>query len=604
MRGDAVAWQVVAALAVLAATLGASGVVLLRSRMAVTSGLLLIGAALVGSAGLAARVGGAQGWALEGADGRVSTGLFTAAALLAAPLAVCLYPRPDLRHPAEFIAAATVGAAGVVAVADPGDPGTTSAMAMISVLVLICRLWWRLERGPADERGPLLWLAFALGCAGLVAGLGMFAGDGSSAGGVVGVAAFAVVGPVMAVGLRRPDVVDVRGLIVHAVVVGVTVLLYVALFVGGASALGLRDDGEPTSLGVLALLGAGCALAFYPTTVVLRGVIDQLLFGDRPDPLLAATQVADRIGDDPVMALRAICETLVLPYACLRADGRELASSGTAVTHTRTLPLPLGGNSVGEIVVGLRAGDLTLAAADADVLRIVAPLLAQTIRARALAADLQASRGAVIAAVEDERRRLRRDLHDGLGPTLTGVAFATDAARNKLRDGDGAAADALLARLRADTADAIAEIRRLVEGLRPPALDELGLVAAVRQQAHAMHTAAGAPLAVTIEAPQPMPDLPAAAEVAAYRIVVEALTNVARHAGSPTAHVTLSVNGAGRDPAVLDITVADAGGTGTPWTPGVGMSSMRERVEQVGGELHAGAAPSGGLVRASIPLTT
>lgn len=248
------------------------------------------------------------------------------------------------------------------------------------------------------------------------------------------------------------------------------------------------------------------------------------------------------------------------------------------------------------MVVGLRAGDLRLAPSDEHVLRIVAPLLAQTIRARALAEDLRASRGQAIAAIEEEHRRLRRDLHDGLGPTLTGVAFATDAARNKLRD-DPAEAAALLTRLRSDTSDAIAEVRRLVEGLRPPALDELGLVAAVTQQARHMHTAAGIPLTVTVDAPDPMPGLPAAAEVAAYRIVVEALTNVARHSGSATAHVVLGLADGG-----LTITVDGSGVGGAAWTPGTGMSSMRERAEQVGGRLSAGARPDGGRVEAVLPL--
>lgn len=112
-----------------------------------------------------------------------------------------------------------------------------------------------------------------------------------------------------------------------------------------------------------------------------------------------------------------------------------------------------------------------------------------------------------------------------------------------------------------------------------------------------MHTAGGAPLTVTIDAPEPMPDLPAAAEVAAFRIVVEALTNVARHASSDSAHVTLSVGAGG-----LEIVVDDAGHNGHPWRPGVGMSSMRERAEQVGGRLSAGAGPAGGRVEALIPL--
>ena len=167
--------------------------------------------------------------------------------------------------------------------------------------------------------------------------------------------------------------------------------------------------------------------------VMLRGVVDQLLFGDRPDALTAASSLADQIGDDPVLALAAIREALVLPYASLRVADETLATSGSEVTHTRVLPLRLGRDLLGEVVVGLRPGDLSLSSADEDVLRIVAPLLAQTLRARALARDLKESRGAAITAIEDERRRLRRDIHDGLGPTLSGVAFSADAARNQIR---------------------------------------------------------------------------------------------------------------------------------------------------------------------------
>jgi signal transduction histidine kinase len=582
-----IAWPVVAALVVLAGTLGGSGVVLLRSRTAVVSGALLLVAAVAGAAGLVARV--------SDAPDPASKALFTAAALLAAPLAVCLYPRADLRHPVDFVAAATVGSAGLVAVATANDAESVTAMAMLSVTVLICRLWWRLERGPRDERGPLLWLTFAFGTASLVAGVGIFAMENSTAGGAIGPAAFAIVGPAMAVGLWRPDVVDVRGLIVHAVVIGVTVLLYVAVFSGVVSTLKLAGAQDPP-VGTLGLVGAACALGFHPATVVLRGVIDQLLFGDRPDPLTAATQVADRIGDDPVLALRAIREALVLPYASLRAEGQTLATSGTEVTHTRTLPLRLGDDAVGEMVVGLRAGELMLSADDEHVLRIVAPLLAQTLRATALARDLQESRGAAIAAIEDERRRLRRDLHDGLGPTLTGVAFSADASRNHLST-DAEAADALLARLRDDTAGAISEVRRLVEGLRPATLDELGLVGAVRQHAASLHAAEGKPLEVTIDTPETLPDLSAAAEVAAYRIVVESLTNVARHAGATKVQVSISA-----DEGLLHLSVRDDGVSAKQWKPGVGLSSMRERAEQVGGSVVASARHDGGRVDAIIPL--
>ncbi len=344
------------------------------------------------------------------------------------------------------------------------------------------------------------------------------------------------------------------------------------------------------------VLCAVLAFGVRPLQVMLRGVVDQLLFGDRPDALAAATSLADRIGDDPALALDAVREALVLPYASIRAGGEELASSGTEVTHTRVLPLRLGEDEVGEVVVGLRAGDFGLSAADEDVLRIVAPLLAQTLRARQMSRDLQKSREAVVAAVEEERRRLRRDLHDGLGPTLSGVAFATDAARNQVRSNPDRA-DELLVQLRADTASAITEIRRLVEGLRPPALDELGLEGAIRQHASALHSSAGLPLPVSVSVPSALPPLSAATEVAAYRIVVEALTNVVRHSAASRADVSLSV-----EDQALVLAVRDDGGTAGDWTPGVGIASMRERSLQVGGTLTAYATRDGGLVEASIPL--
>ena len=404
------------------------------------------------------------------------------------------------------------------------------------------------------------------------------------------------IGPAaMAVGAVRPDIVDVRGLVTRTVVAATVLIGYIASAVGLASAVE-AVSGAPLDATPLVVLCGLLAFGVQPLQVMLRGVVDQLLFGDRPDPLTAATSLADRIGDDPALALDAIRESLVLPYSCLRSGGEVLATSGSEVTHTRVLPLRLGGDDVGEIVVGLRAGDLGLSHADEDVLRIVAPLLAQTLRARAMTRDLQKSREAVVTAVEEERRRLRRDLHDGLGPTLSGVAFATDAARNQLRSNPDRA-DELLVLLRADTAGAIAEVRRLVEGLRPPALDELGLVGAIRQHATSLHSASGAPLAVAVEAPNPLPPLPAATEVAAYRIVIEALTNVVRHAGASSANVQLDV--LKQD---LLLAVADNGSSDVAWTPGVGIASMRERATKVGGTLRTTKTPNGWLVEATIPI--
>ena len=446
-------------------------------------------------------------------------------------------------------------------------------------LGLIALCWWRLEIGSDRERELLLWLvAAAVPLAAITAVVVFAEADSVRAVHPAMLAGLALLLlAAFVVGLLRPNVVDVRAVLVSAVVAVVVVTAYIAAFVGGWALLTLLGAGSLTPA-TLALIGVVCAAGVHPLRVLLRGVIDQLLFGDRPDPLRAATRVADSVSDDPALALDAVREALVLPYASLRSEGNTLATAGTPVTHTHRLPLRLGMDGVGELIVGLRAGDLRLSAADEQVLRVVAPLLAQTVR-------LRVSREAAIAGIEDERRRLRRDLHDGLGPTLTGVAYAADAARNLLFT-DAAAADQQLISVRTSTEHAISEIRRLVDGLRPPALDELGLVAALRQ--HASHL----PLPVTVTADE-LPDLGAAVEVAAYRIGLEALTNVVRHAEATSAALTIVAS-----PSSLTIEVVDDGEPTGSWAPGTGITSMRERAALVGGTLFAGD----GRVLATIPL--
>lgn len=191
---------------------------------------------------------------------------------------------------------------------------------------------------------------------------------------------------------------------------------------------------------------------------------------------------------------------------------------------------------------------------------------------------------------------MRRDLHDGLGPRLAGIAFTSDAARNSLQSDPDRAED-LLASIRAETVAAIADIRRLVYGLRPPALDELGLVHALRQQAAALGTDGGRPLRVEFCTDGALDGMPAAVEVAAYRIVMEALTNVARHSGTALAEVSLVL-----EAKRLVIEVRDNGSNAGGWSAGVGLSSMRERAQQLGGSFDAHGGVSGGLVRVVLPL--
>ncbi len=577
------AHTVLAAIAVSAISLGASGALLLRTRARLAGALMLLTAVGTLASALASLAG-------SGPLGRI---LLIGSLELAGGLAVLAYPRPRFEHPVDFCAWIVVAVAGVAGTAGAANVTVYSCMGVTIALTLTGQLWWRFESSGEPDRQAVLWFTITTTSTGLILGIAALAAG--EAGKVIGVLLLAAVGPAMVIGVRRPAIADVRAVIVGVTVLGVVAISYVSVFVGLLAGLDLVGQHHP-SQGLLAVVGVLVAAGFHPLRVVLRGVVDELLFGDRPSPLDAATRVADRIGDDPVFAMRAIREALVLPYASLSAGGVELAASGTAVTYTRRLPLSLGADTVGEIVVGLRPGDLSLSTGDEQVLRIVAPLLAQTLRARALADDLRESRGAAIAAIEEERRRLRRDLHDGLGPTLSGIGFTADAARNTIRS-DPRSADDLLRRLRADAVAAVGEIRRLVYDMRPPALDELGLVSALRQQTSRIRTAAGDPMRVSVDAPADLPRLPAAVEVAAYRIATEAVTNSARHSGADVASVCIDV-----EDDSLAVTIRDPSPRVRAWVPGVGMSSMRERAAEVGGTLFISGDEQGSLVRAHLPI--
>ncbi len=573
------------AVAVVAVSTAVSGIALLLRRRAVVSAALLVCA---GAGGVLAAV-----LLPEGHDRSAAVALVAAASLFA-PAAVATFPRVRWRHPVDFVGLVVIVGCGAIATAHAGaNTDVVEIMGLLQGCTLLAHTWWRIEVSSDRERRALVWMALALIVASLVYFFTAFSAEGFDGGALpsIGTGAFAVIAPAMYVGATLPELVDVRALVVRTVVHTVALVTVMAVFV---LALALLDalGAHRLNVGAQALLAALSATVYQPTRVILRGVVDELLFGERPDPLGAASAVADRIGDDPVVALRAIREALIIPYAAVVVDGVPLATSGIATTHTRSLDL----DGAGELVVGLRPGDLAFSPGDEQVLRLTVPLLAQTLRARALAEQLIESRGQTIAAVEEERRRLRRELHDGLGPRLSGVAFTSDAARNLIRT-DPAAAEEMVTQLRADTVVAIEEIRRMVYAMRPPALDELGLVPALRQQAVGLRNRDGNPVAVEVSAPSEFPDLPAAVEVAAYRIVTEALANVARHSSSLSASVRLQPAADG-----LHLEVTDHGSRNGAWRPGVGMASMRERATELGGTLEAGPGPSGGRVSALLPL--
>jgi len=394
------------------------------------------------------------------------------------------------------------------------------------------------------------------------------------------------------------DLIINRTLVYGALSAGV-VGLYV-LLVGALGALFQSSGNLP-----IALLATGlAAFLIQPLRARLQRGVNRLMYGERDDPYTVLSRLSQQLKTTlaPTAVLpgiaEAVAQTLKLPYVALAlTHGNRLeiaAAYGRPAGDPVQLPLVYQAETVGQLLVAPRAPGEAFTPAERRLLDDIALQAGVAAHAVRLTADLQRSRERLITAREEERRRLRRDLHDGLGPQLASLTLTLAAARELLRH-DVDAADRLLQELAIHTQAAIADIRRVVYDLRPPALDDLGLVLALREQA-AHYTQAG--LQITIAAPDQLPPLPAAVEVAAYRIVQEALTNVVRHAQARTCTVGLTLGDA------LDVEIRDDG-VGLPpgGRAGVGLTSMRERTTELGGTCRIESVPGRGTcIRAQLPL--
>ena len=344
------------------------------------------------------------------------------------------------------------------------------------------------------------------------------------------------------------------------------------------------------------------AIVFNPLRLWLQRRIDRLFYGSRQDPARAVAEVGSRLGQHASGstglegALAALCETLRVPAAAIRVNGTALATVGELSGDPYVAPLRRGTTQVGELLITPRRGERKLSRADKRIVALLADLLAVAVQATQLADEVVASRADLITAREDERQRLRQDLHDGLGPALTGVMLKAAAAR-RLASTDPAKSAGLLRVLERNVAAAIADIRGLVDELRPPVLDGRGLVGALEDYVDSVQTPSGPRLQLSTDGVADLGQLPESVEVAAYRIAAESLTNVLRHSHAESASIALWV-----DDNQLQMKITDNGVVRTPWTAGVGLSSMRERAAALGGCLSAGPSASGGEVRVTLPL--
>lgn len=467
---------------------------------------------------------------------------------------------------------------------------------VVVLLGVLASLVVRYRRGDERTRRQLLWLVLAV----LVVAVDVTLWGPAPIGlPILNLLVITLIPVSITIAVLRHQLLDIRLVVSRAV-------LYVLLSAGVLGVwLGLvtlfelalrRQAGAGTSAVVTVVV----VLVAIPVRNRLQRVVDRAFYGDRGDPVRAVSRLGEQlaVGEERDV-LAAIGEALRLPSVAVAVPGRREVTwrRGPADAEDAALerlPLRYAGEDVGELVVGVRRGQRALDGPDRAALELLAAPLAAAVHARALADDVATSRTAIVAAREEERRRLRRDLHDGLGPILTGIGYRADAARNLVPTDPERAGD-LLATLRGEVAEAIQDVRRLVRALRPPALDELGLVGALRRH---LEAATDGATEVVLEHSGTLPALPAAVEAAAYRIATEGLVNAVRHARPARVVVGLVVEGRG-----LAVTVTDDGVGAAPWVPGVGLTAMRERADEVGGRLEAGPGPGGGgRVRAWLPL--
>ena len=419
-----------------------------------------------------------------------------------------------------------------------------------------------------------------------------------------------------AVAILRYHLFDIDLIINRVLVYGSLTSCVVAIYVLVVGYFGTLLDIRGGFVPSLVVTGI-VAVLFQPLRGRLQRAVNRLMYGEREEPYRVLARLGQRLESafDPAATLptlvQTVAESLKLPYVAIslrwRDTDEDLVAIGAPTTEPMWFPLTYQGELVGQLLVSPRRGEATLAEADRRLLADLARQAGVAVHAVRLTGDLQrsnedlrAAREHLVSAREEERRRLRRDLHDGLGPALASASLKVGAIR-RLLDRDRGAADALLLDLGRDIGATTDDIRRLVYALRPPALDELGLIGAIRERVTQDHTTAAddGGLRVEVDTPESLPPLPAAIEVAAYRIAQEALTNVLRHAHARNASIRLALEA---DALCLEI-VDDGVGISPERKGGVGLRAMRERAEEVGGTFAAEAVHGGGTrIIARLPV--
>jgi signal transduction histidine kinase len=464
-------------------------------------------------------------------------------------------------------------------------------------------VWRRWRRGEGEERQQLRWLGYAA-CLSLLALVATtLPGDWGPVPALFMLVPVLGFPMVVTLAITRHHLYDIDPVINRSLVYGVLAAIVLACYAVVVLVAG-HVISEPLSSRQAALATALIAVAVHPLHGVVQRRVNRLLYGGRDNPYAAMSRLAERLSDAaaPLTLLDSVAETIAtelrLPFVAIEVGpppGRVIASYGEPGPRVQRRPLVHQGATLGFLLLCTRGPGDELTPTHDRLLDDVARQTALAVHAHRLSEDLKRARGLLVRAREEERRRLRRDLHDGLGPTLAGIVLKAGNGRRLTRGPVSGEAllevRALLASIENSAQAAVSDVRRVVNGLRPPTLDELGLVGALEA------FAANLPLPTQVRT-SGVPVLSAATEAAAYRIVAEAMTNAARHSRGSRCVARIDVLD-----GHLDIEVSDDGcGLSATHSSGVGMLSMAERAEELGGWCVVDDAPSSGtVVRSWLP---
>ncbi len=399
----------------------------------------------------------------------------------------------------------------------------------------------------------------------------------------------------IAVAMVRHQLFDVEFALNRTIVFVVLSAIVVGVYLGVVVAVG--SVAPSSTLGVV-LVAIVAVVAASGRSIVQAGV-DRWLFGHRRDPYAVVARVGRHVApaSEPQEALQrlvdALRDALRLPYVAF--DGALTVTSGEAVADWHTEPVFALGQQVGELHVGFRKASEKFSADEKAAIAEVGSRAATLAYAASLVDDVAQSRARIVLAHEEERRRLRADLHDGVGPALAGTAHQMDALARRMSSGPSELHDRAV-EIRERLREAVGDVRAVTHGLRPPVLDHVGLAGALRRLVDGFDVPE-----CTASIDDAWGDLPAAVEVAAYSIASEAVSNAVRHSAAGRIHLDARV-----EAGSLVVSVSD-NGRGIPSRShgGLGLMSMGERAVEVGGRLDVNGRPGGGtIVRALLPLET